>query len=77
MPDDQLLKLAARLYVQQIILVELCRRHLGLEDVERLLKPLAPAVLAKWSVGEDAEITKAIDEALAELRQEIMLPDMG
>ena len=74
MADEEFLELKAQLYVQQLILVELCRRNFGSDDIDRFLRPLDPAAAADWAARGEEKTFEAIQNALAALRFEIMLP---
>ena len=67
-------KLAARVYVQQLALAELCRLTLDSGDIAKLFVPLDKAVVAAEG---DQELAEALNEALAAFRLSIMKPRMG
>ena len=58
-------KLAVKVHVHQLILVELCRRHLSADEIATFLAPLDPGVAIAWG---DPEFTELVDEALAAFR---------
>lgn len=66
-------KLAARVYVQQLALAELCRRTFDLDDIAKFFAPLDMAVAGEG----DQELAEALNEALTAFQLEIMQPIMG
>lgn len=69
---NQFNELAARVHVQQLVLVELCRRHFDGNDITAFFAPL-DAVVARGN----PELAGHLDKALAAFRFEIMKPVMG
>lgn len=71
--EAELRKLAARVYVQQRVLAELCRRCLVSDDVASLFERLDAALAANFG----HESFEAIKEALTAFRVEMAKPIMG
>ena len=72
--DSEFRKLAARVYVQQLALAELCRLRLTSDEIATIFELLDVAVVA--AKGEQ-ELAEALNEAFAAFRLEIMKPRMG
>ena len=66
--------LAAKVHVQQLVLVELCRRTFTLREVETFF---APVSVRGHASDRDQEFAEALNEALAAFRLGIIKPKMG
>lgn len=72
MSETEFQNLAARVYIQQIVLAELCRKCFITDEVNRLFAQLSVAASKR-----DHESIESIEKAINDFRVQLVKPVMG